>query len=125
MNIVLLSVLGLSPYRTVEAVESFLDLSLFQACTEQSEGLYTVRFSIRADGSALLLEGEACFSSIESIAFAKSPASNDIFIWDVIHQDGVLFPQLLRKESQELIFPGIFAQNKKKLLDEAGKKNAE
>ena len=97
---------------------------MFQTCGALREGLYTVRFSIRSDGKAALLEGESCFSSIETIAFAKSPASNDIFIWDVIHQDGVLFPQLLRKENPELIFPGIFAQNKKKLLQEAGEEDA-
>ena len=125
MNVVLLSVLGLNPYRTVEGVESFLEPSVFQACKELSEGRYTVRFSIRSDGKAVLVEGEACFSSIEDIAFAQSPTSNDMFIWDVIHQDGVLFPQLLQKESPEVIFPGIFAQDKKKLLQEAGKKNAE
>ena len=125
MNVVLLSMLGLSPYRTVEGVEPLLDPSVFQACGSLREGLYTVRFSIGSDGKAVLLDGESCFSSIETIAFAKSPTSHDIFIWDVILQDGVLFPQLLRKENPELIFPGIFAQNKKKLLQETGKENVE
>ena len=123
MKIVLLSALGLSPYRTVKSVEPSLEPSVFHACTDLNEGLYTVRFSIHADGKASLLDGEDCFSAIENVVFPKSPTSNDIFIWDVIHQDGVLFPQLLRKESKEILFPGIFAQDKEKMLQEDGKKN--
>ena len=125
MNLVLLSALGLSPYRTVELVEPLLETSVFQGCTDLSDGLYTVRFSIRADGTASLLDGEECFSVIERIVFPKSPTSNDTFIWDVIHQKDVLFPQLLRKESPKNLFPGIFAHEKEHMLKAEGEKNAE
>ena len=117
MNVVLISTLGLYPYRTVEQVEKNLDISVFQACTELKEGLHSVRFSIRADGKALLLKGADCFSSVENIGFPKSPTVQDIFTWDVIYQEGVLFPQLLRKESEMIVFPGIFAQEKEKMLN--------
>ena len=122
MNLVLLSALGLHPYRTVELVEPNLDTSIFESCTSMKGGLYTVRFSIRADGKSSLITGESCFSAIESIYFPPSPTSNEIFTWDVILQDGVLFPQLLRKESKKSPFPGIFAENKA-LLKEASEKN--
>lgn len=125
MNLVLLSTLGLSPYRTVELVEPSLDLSVFQTCTNLSNGLYTLRFSVHADGKASLLDGEDCFSAIERVTFPKSPTSNDIFMWDIIHQDGSWFPQLLRKESPKIIFPGIFAQEKERMLEGEGKDNAE
>ena len=117
MNIVLLSTLGLHPYRTVDLVEPRLETSVFEDCTSIKEGLHSIRFSIREDGQASLLDGEPCFSSIEGIAFPKSPAK-EIFTWDVIIQDGVLFPQLLRKEHKEILFPGIFAQEKASLQED-------
>ena len=122
MNIVLLSALGLLPYRTVKLVEPNLKTSVFESCTSMKDGLYTVRFSIRADGKSSLLAGEPCFSAIESIAFPQSPNLNETFTWDVILQDGVLFPQLLRKESKKKIFPGIFTTDKV-FLKEASEKH--
>ena len=119
MNIVLLSALGLHPYRTVELVEPRLETSVFKECTTIKEGLHSIRFSIREDGKASLLDGEPCFSSIEHIDFVQSPAK-EIFTWDVILQDGVLFPQLLRKEPKENLFPGIFAQEKSSLQEDGG-----
>lgn len=117
MNIVLLSALGLHPYRTVDLVEPRLETSVFEECTSIKEGLHTIRFSIREDGQVSLLDGAPCFSSIERIAFSKSPAK-EIFTWDVILQDGVLFPQLLRKERKETLFPGLFARDKSSLQED-------
>ena len=125
MNVVFLSALGLSPYRTVEIVEPSLDVSVFQACADLSDGLYSVRFSIQKDGKASLLEGEDCFSAVENITFTTSPTIQDVFNWDVIYQGGVLFPQLLRKESRDIIFPGIYAQNKEKLIQSDESKNGQ
>ena len=122
MNIALLSALGLHPYRTVELVEKNLDISVFQECADLNDGVYTIRFSIDSQGQASLLEGEGCFSAIERISFSKSPTSKDTFTWNVIHQDDVLFPQILRKENHDVVFPGIFASDKEKLLPPDGKK---
>ena len=121
MNIVML--LGLSPYLSTERVEKALSVSHFLACSTVPEGLYTIRFSISHEGKARLLEGEECFSSVEEISFPKHPHKKQVFEWDVIHQGGVLFPQTLRQEKTEVLFPGIFADRKDILLNKEEQTN--
>lgn len=114
MNIFIL--LGLYPYLSASSVEESLSVSSFSACATIPEGLYTIRFSVNSDGRARLLEGNQCFVAVEELSFPKHPHTQSFFVWEVIHQGGVLFPQTLRQEKKDVLFPGILAEDKERLL---------
>jgi hypothetical protein len=108
------------PYLKAKNVETVIlrEKELFPECASLQDGLHTVRFSIDNAGVAQLRSGESCFSGIQTLSFPAHPTTIRTFSWEVASKEGVLYPQrLLREKSTEILLPGIFAIEKKKLLD--------
>jgi|GEM_PF-4268636 len=106
-------------YLRAEVVEGMIKehQDVLTGCSELSNQLYRVRFSIDSKGKLTLIEGEECFHVLSQISFPLHPSSSRRFLWHVAAQDGVLFPQSLTREKQSYVrFPGLITSDKEKVM---------